>query len=117
LASLLDDVHAILHLEVAEVLFADAALFPDPDDALLGEGATNLPERGSSARVGGDVEVDAPIGGASASDGVAHAGPSELRLCNPLRCQLDLRVRRGVVCGGIVVPLRLPVTHQNYSLW
>jgi len=76
LASLLDDVHAILDLEVAEVLFANAALFPDADDALLGEGAANLAERGSGAGVGGDVEVDAPIGGASASDDVAHAGPS-----------------------------------------
>lgn len=116
LASFLDDVHALLDLKIAEILLPNAALFPDPNHALSGEGATNLPERGSGAGVGGDVEVHPPIGGTLAGDDVADAVTGVACLGNALRRELDLGVGDGVVCGGLQVPLRLPVTHQNYSL-
>jgi hypothetical protein len=115
LARLLDGAHALLHLEVAEVLLPDAALLAGADDAVPREGAAHLAQRGPGARVGGHVEVDLPVAAASRHH-VADAVPRGARLLDSQRCQRDAVVGRGGVGRHVQVPLALAVPHQDDAL-
>jgi hypothetical protein len=114
LARLLDGAHALLHLEVAEVLLPDAALLAGADDAVPREGAADLAQRGAGARVGGHVEVDLPV--AAARHHVADALPRGARLLRAQRRQRDAVVGRGGVGRHVQVALALAVPHQDDAL-
>lgn len=113
-AGLLDGAHALLDLEVAEVLLADAALLAGADDAVAGEGGADLAERGAGALVGGDVEVDLPVGGGG--DDVEDALPGGAGLVDAEWGERDAVVGRGGVGGHVEVPLALAVAHQDDPL-
>lgn len=113
LTGLLDGKHAVMDLEVAKVLLADAALLAGAQDARAGEGAADLAESGAGALIGGRVEVDAPLPalvliGEDASDGPAGIA----RLLEALGGEGDLVVRGGGVGGGVEVALAFAMAHQ-----
>lgn len=111
LPGLLNRLHPLLHLEIAEVLLANPALLADADDTFPGEGPSDLAERGAGALVGGHVEVDAPVGVVLGGDDAAELGPGELGLGQALFRERDFVVRGRGVGGVVQIALGFGVPH------
>lgn len=117
LPRLLDHLHPLLHLEVAEILLPDPALLPHPEDPLLGERPPDLPQRRPRPLVRRHIEVHLIVGGAPAlRHGLADAPPGRAGLLGPERREGDPVVRRGGVGRHVQVALALAVPYEDDPL-
>nr|GMC81515.1 hypothetical protein MtrunA17_Chr1g0191421 [Ipomoea batatas] len=88
-------------MEVAEVLFPDPALLPNPDYPLPGKSPADLAEGGARALVRGDVKVDLPVpGGAMIRDNELDVGAGPVGLLDPMRRQWEKLV---VILMGLAI--------------
>ena len=116
LPDILDCLHLIMLLKIAEVLLPDARLLAYAFDLLLLKRFPNLLECAEGSHIRGHIEEDAPALATLAhllANNFPDDLPTALRLNRSGLRQADLRVRDVAVLLRIHIPLALPVTHQD----